>query len=314
MDLSGRDIEPRVQEGAGYHLEVTTTFACSFIERFKDQPFFFYLAYRAPHIPLDAPEKYVDRFPGEMPRRRRLALAMLSAVDDGVGRIMQTLRDHHLEEDTLVFIISDNGAALMMHKADAPGKGKGWDGSLNDPLNGEKGMLTEGGIRVPFVVYWKGTIPGGQVYSQPVITLDVAATANALAELPDAPELDGVNLIPHLTGKKEDAPHETLFWRWLGQSAIRQGKWKYLRADEREYLFDMETDFEETNNLIQTHPEKAKQLLAKLEEWAATLLPPGIGAFEGVRDDYFNWYLDGRRDLVKPIADAKPRKRRVRKK
>ena len=117
----------------------------------KDQPFFFYLAYRAPHVPLDAPKKYLKRFPGEMPERRRKALAMMSAVDDGVGQVMETLRSHDLEENTLIFFISDNGAPLKIHKLDAPGGGPGWDGSLNDPLNGEKGMLI--GRRHPHAIY-----------------------------------------------------------------------------------------------------------------------------------------------------------------
>jgi uncharacterized sulfatase len=310
MDLDGKDIEPQMQKGGGYHLDLVSTFACTFIERFKDKPFFFYLAYRAPHAPLDAPQNYLDRFPGEMPERRRQALAMLSAVDDGVGRIVKMLKKHDLKKDTLIFVIGDNDAPLKIHKIDAPGNRPGWNGSLNDPMNGEKGMLTEGGIRTPFVVYWEGTIPGGQVYSHPVIALDVAATATALAGLPEDPALDGVNLVPYLTGEKKDAPHEMLYWRWLGQSAIRKGKWKYLRGDTREYLFDMENDIEEKNNLLQSHPEIAKELLADLKKWADTLSPPDIWDMksEGMSrsaNEYFNWYLDGKRDAPTPMSDAK---------
>ena len=94
--------------------------------------------------------------------------------------VLKTLRKHDLEEDTLIFFISDNGAPLKIHKVDAPGGGPGWDGSLNDPLNGEKGMLTEGGIRTPFIASWKGTFPAGIEYQHPVISLDVAATAQQL--------------------------------------------------------------------------------------------------------------------------------------
>jgi len=299
MDLSGNDIEPQGQKGGGYHLDLISEFACTFIERFRKQPFFFYLAYRAPHVPLDAPPKYLKRFPGEMPERRRQALAMLSAVDDGVGRILSTLRQFGLEEDTLIFFISDNGAPLKMHKLDAPGGGPGWDGSLNDPLNGEKGMLTEGGIRVPFLVSWKGTIPGGQVYASPVITLDVAATACDLAGLEKDPELDGVNLVPYLTGEKKGAPHEILYWRWLGQSAIRKGKWKYLRSDNREYLFDLDEDAEEISNLMGRRPEIAGALHAELKVWAAEQSPPGIWARKSEAmsrnaADFFDWYIDRR--------------------
>ena len=310
MDLNGKDIEPGRQTGKGYHLDLISDFTCSFIDRFKEQPFFFYLAYRAPHVPLDAPQNYLDRFPGEMPERRRQALAMLSAVDDGVGRIVATLNKHKIKKDTLIFLIGDNGAPYKIHKVDAPGGGPGWDGSLNDPMNGEKGMLTEGGIRVPFVVNWEGTIPPGQVYSQPVIALDVAATSIHLAGLPHDPVLDGVNLIPHLTGKEAGAPHEVLRWRWLGQSAIRKGKWKYIRSDDREYLFDMENDFEETTDLLKTHPEIAADLHDALKQWADTLSPPGIWAMrsEGMSKTaakYFDWYIEGERDAPAPPAPAK---------
>lgn len=298
MNLDGKDMVPQVQNGGGYHLDLISSFACSFIERYKEQPFFFYLAYRAPHVPLDAPQKYLDRFPGEMPERRRQALAMLSAVDDGVGKIVETLKENGLEENTIIFIMGDNGAPLKIHKLDAPGGGPGWDGSLNDPMNGEKGMLTEGGVRIPYVVNWKGKIPGGQVYSQPVISLDAGATALAIAGLPHDPELDGVNLVPYLTGEKDGVPHEALYWRWIAQSAIRKGNWKYLRCNNREYLFDIEKDFEEKNDLLAEHPEIAKELHEDLKSWCATLDPPGISSVASkkmsrVASKYFDYYIEG---------------------
>lgn len=315
MNLEGQDVEPERQVGGGYHIDMISQFACSFIDRFHDQPFFFYLACRAPHVPLDAPREYLNRFPGEMPERRRQALAMLSAIDDGVGQIMTTLRKHELEENTLIFVIGDNGAPLKIHKLDAPGGGPGWDGSLNDPMNGEKGMLTEGGIRVPFVVHWKGKIPGGQIYSQPVMSLDVGATACSLAGLPDDPALDGVNLIPYLTGENAEPPHEALYWRWLGQSAVRKGKWKYLRCDDREYLFDMENDFEETNDQLESHPEIASALHADLKAWAAAQSPPGIWVMKSAGmsaqgNKYFDWYIEGNRDIpASPKRQVRPRRK-----
>ena len=301
MDFDGNDFATKAQKGGGYHLDLISDFACAFIERFNTTPFFFYAAYRAPHVPLDAPKYYLNRFPGEMPERRRQALAMISAIDDGVGRILSELVKHNLEDDTLIFVISDNGAPLKIHKADAPGGGPGWDGSVNDPLNGEKGMLTEGGIRVPFVVRWKGKIPAGQVFHHPVITLDVAATANALAGLPEDPQLDGVNLIPYLCGELAEMPQRALFWRWLGQSAIRKGKWKYLRSDNRQYLFDMNEDVEETRNLMREHPEVADRMYQELTDWTKQLSPQGIWAVksEGMSRQaaaFYDWYLDKKRD------------------
>ena len=305
FDLNGSDREPGKEDSKLYHLDANSAAASAFIKRHRDEPFFFYCAYRAPHVPLDAPPKYLNRFPGEMPERRRQALAMISAVDDGVGQIMNTLRNHGLEEKTLIFFIGDNGAPLKIHKLDAPGGGPGWDGSLNDPLNGEKGMLSEGGIRVPFVAYWKGRIVGGQLFHHPVISLDVAATAIALAGLPEDPELDGVNLAPFLSGEKQGAPHETLFWRWIAQSAVRSGKWKYLRGGQREYLFDIEADREEKRDLLNAHPEIAHGLRAKLQTWAKELNPPGLATrqMSEVWERYFDYYIDGKPAAMPTLAN-----------
>lgn len=302
--LDGSDKPPGPESTKLYHIDANSAATCAFIKRHRSEPLFFYCAYRAPHVPLDAPKKYLSRFPGEMPERRRQALAMLSAIDDGVGQIISTLRECEIEENTLLFFIGDNGAPLKIHKLDAPGGGPGWDGSLNDPLNGEKGMLSEGGIRVPFIASWKGKIPGGQVYTHPVISLDATATALALAQssAPDSDSgqagqaLDGVNLVPYLTGENKNAPHERLYWRWIAQSAVREGNWKYLRGGEREYLFDLEKDIEEKQNILDEHPEIAKRLRSKLEAWASKLSPAGLATnpMSQTWEDYFDFYLDGK--------------------
>ena len=282
-----------------YHIDGCSRAAASIIERYRNDPFFFYVAFRAPHTPLDAPKSYTDCFPGKMPERRRQALGMLSAIDDGVGLITATLKKHGLTERTLIFFIGDNGAPLKIHKADSPlnGDAGGWDGSLNDPLNGEKGMLAEGGMHVPFVVAWPGTIPGGQTYDHPISALDVAATAAALASLQTGPgDLDGVNLIPHLTGEITTPPHEALYWRWVAQSAIREGNWKLLRGGDREYLYDLSTDLEEKHNLATKHPEIAARLRGKLAAWGAELNPPGLtlGPMAATWNEYFDHYLEGK--------------------
>ena len=306
-DLEGKDVAPGTAGPTMYHLEANAAAAVAFINRYHDRPFFFYLAYRAPHVPLDATETYVARFPGPMPERRRQALAMISAMDDGVGLIMEALRRHDIDRNTLIFFIGDNGAPLKIHKHDAPGGGPGWDGSLNDPMNGEKGMLSEGGIRVPFVASWRGTLPAGKTYDHPVISLDVAATALALAGLPDDPTLDGVNLIPHLRGENKAAPHDTLCWRWIAQSALRQGKWKYLRGGDREYLFDLDADSEETHNLMAEHPDIAAELEAKLSSWSKTLDPPGLKTkpMSTTWEAYFDYYLDGKPVPPRPVASKR---------
>ncbi len=294
--LEGETIPMQMVDDGLYHLDACSRAALAFIDRHADDPFFLYLAYRAPHVPLDAPKKYLDRFPGEMPERRRQALAMISAMDDGVGAIVADLEQRGLTGKTLIFFIGDNGAPLKIHKEDAPGGGPGWDGSLNEPMNGEKGMLSEGGIRVPFLVSWPGTIPGGQVYDEPVWSLDVAATANALAGRPADPALDGVDLVPFFTGENSGAPHEELRWRWVAQSAIRRGKWKLLRGGDREYLYDLVADPEEKHDLRSAHPDVAADLRARLVSWTDELQPPGLstGPLSEVWIAYFDHYLEGK--------------------
>lgn len=297
IGVDGRDREMSNLPPQMYHVDGCSAAAASLIDRYKDEPFFLYVAYRAPHVPLDAPQKYLDRFPGKMPERRRQALAMLSAVDDGVGLITDTLAKNKLTEKTLIFYIGDNGAPLKIHKRDAPGGGPGWDGSLNDPLNGEKGMLSEGGIHVPFVISWPGTIPAGQLFDHPVSALDVAATAAELAQIESKPDdFDGVDLIPYLTGNKKQAPHEFLAWRWMAQSAIRDGDWKLLRGGDREYLYNLNNDLEEQHDLASDHPETAARLRKKLSSWASELSPPGLanGTMSKAATDYFDFYLDGK--------------------
>jgi arylsulfatase A-like enzyme len=155
-------------------------------------------------------------------------------------------------------------------------------------------MLSEGGMRVPFVVYWKNRIAAAQVYDHPVISLDVAATAVSLAGLPADPQLDGVNLIPCLTGENSNAPHKTLYWHWIAQAATRAGKWKYLRGGAREYLYDRDNDREEKHDVIRDHPQVVARLRKQLNVWAAELQPPGLttGNMSDTWKKYFDHYLD----------------------
>jgi arylsulfatase A-like enzyme len=294
FDLQGQSLDPageRVDTGL-YRLEAQSRAALAFIRRNKAQPFFLYLAYFAPHVPLEATEKYLNRFPGEMPERRRYALAMISAIDDGVGSILDELKKQGIDGNTLLFFISDNGAPTKIEKEDRPisFRGGAWDGSLNDPWVGEKGMLTEGGIRVPFVMRWKGMLPAATVYDEPVISLDVAATSLALAGSEDLGDLDGVNLVPYLTGKQAGPPHEELYWRFWGQAAVRSGKWKLLYlANGNKYLFDLSTPDHEHRNLLTEHPQVADRLEKKLAAWAQQLKRPGLPAGE-LNPQELRWY------------------------
>ena len=293
-DLKGKDIPDAPQRVVDktFRVDVQTDAALTFIQRHKKEPFFLYLAYFAPHVPLEAPEKYLKRFPGEMPERRRYALAMISAVDDGVGQIKELLKKEGLDENTIIFYLADNGAPYKITKPDNPitgVDGPEWDGSLNDPWIGEKGMVSDAGIHVPFIVSWPGTIPPS-VYENPVISLDIGATALALAGVePSSGEIDGVNLMPYLTGRKMDAPHDALYWRFWGQAAVREGKWKliYLGNGTR-MLFDMESKEQETRNLLSEYPEIADRLEKKLTGWSGDLKRPGLPTGYGREEQA--WY------------------------
>ena len=284
----GFQISINSNKGKGYHLEVNNEKAVEFIEKNHKNPFFLYIAHRAPHVPLTITEKYLKRFPGEMPLRRKKALAMISCMDDGVGMILKALRKYQIEEKTIIFFMSDNGAPLKMHKKDEPGDGPGWDGSLNDPWTGEKGTLLEGGIRLPYIVYWKGKIQP-QVYNHPVITLDATATALELAGVTPKKKLDGVNLIPHLMQKSD--PKRDLFWRWGGHATIRSGNYKFIQLGDKQLLFDVTSEKHEHHNLFDTKPELAKEMKKKLDAWLKVQNPPGLNPPVSAVKKWFEFYL-----------------------
>lgn len=254
--------------------------AVSFVERHHNdgKPFLLYLAYNAPHTPMQATPEYLDRFP-TLTGKRKVYAAMLSAVDDGVGRLLRKLREHDLETSTLIFYLSDNGGATN-------------NGSINSPLRAHKGSLYEGGIHVPFAAQWKGTLPAGIDYEHPVISLDILATIAALADAPIAEDrpLDGVNLIPYLTGKNSDPPHEQLFWRKFDSMsrAIRQGNYKAVDTDpgsDEMELYDLGEDIVEQNmldkrrydvdpeSMINGKPDLLYEMMKSWEQWSRELKP-----------------------------------------
>ncbi len=169
-------------------------------------------------------------------------------------------------------------------------------GSLNEPYIGEKGMISEAGTRIPFIMNWPNGLPKGEIYDRPVVSLDIAATSLALdgEEVPE--ELDGVNVIPYINGEIEGDPHEALYWRFWHQAAIRMGDWKFLKFKEREFLFNVGNDVHENVNLISEHPEKAEMLKEKLNQWASELKYPGLemeGAPE-MKKCYEFYFSDGK--------------------
>jgi len=283
-DLQGNRFDkPTEVKTTGDRLDTQSEAALRFIDLHHTKPFFLYLAYFGPHVPLASSKKYLDRFPGPMPERRRYALAMLSAIDDGVGNIMKKLEQHGIDDNTLIFFIGDNGAPLKLTMPDTPigAPGAEWDGSKNTPLNGEKGMLSEGGIRVPFLARWKGTIPSGQLCRTPVSTLDVAASACAMSGLGHPETLDGVDLLPMLALGKPLA-ERTLCWRFWEQTAVREGDWKLLSIGSRKsYLFNLAQDREEKRDQSAEHPEIVALLTQKATAWATELTPAGLPSSKG---------------------------------
>jgi arylsulfatase A-like enzyme len=242
--------------------------AVAFIGRHKAEPFFLYLAYNAVHTPLQAPPKYLDRVKDIADPRRRTYAAMGVAMDDGVGQVLAALRANGLENDTLVWFMSDNGGPPEQV---AP--------TRNTPLRGNKGNVLEGGVRVPCALQWRGTLPAGKVYDEPVSSLDVMATAAALAgaKLPTDRPLDSVDLVPYLTGRKTGAPHQRLHWRTGGGQAwaVREGSLKLLKQGQRPpELYDLAADIGESRDLAADRPQDAARLLAAHDAWSQQLVPP----------------------------------------
>jgi arylsulfatase A-like enzyme len=271
----------RVEDDAFYTTDAYADRASDFIRSHADEPFFLYLPFNACHGPIEAPGKYFDRLTRIADPQRRMYAAVLSAMDAAVGQVLATLRERNLEDNTLIFFLSDNGSA-------------GSIGSNNKPLRGQKMSTWEGGIRVPFFVQWKAAIPAGSVYDQPVISLDLLPTAVAAAGGEVQPDwhLDGVDLLPYLTKQNDGAPHSVLFWRLGPQWAVRMGNWKLVRPKDpsvkptgpgpssygvmsKPWLIDLATDTGEEHDLSAEHPDKVKELQTAWDEWNGQLEQPG---------------------------------------
>jgi len=241
--------------------------AAAFIRRNAGAPWMLYLAFNAPHTPHQPTAEREKRFAAVADPVRRKCLAQISLLDDAIGTVTQALAATGQVQDTLVFFFSDNGGTPPSLGAD------------NTPLRGNKGMVYEGGIRVPFVVSWPAQLKAGSIYAEPVSSLDVAATALALAGVPAPTErkLDGVNLVPFLKGEVTGLPHPHLFWRTGGgQSfAVRAGTWKLVRNGKQpDELYDVSKDIAEGSNLASAQPEVVARLSAELAGWNAQLTAP----------------------------------------
>jgi arylsulfatase A-like enzyme len=270
--------------------------AVHYVKEHHEDPFFLYLAFNAVHMPLQASPKYLDRFASIADTKRRTYAAMLSAMDDAIGAVLGELRENNLEQDSLIFFISDNGGPAI-------------NASSNGPLRGHKATTWEGGVRVPFFVQWKGTLPAGVTYDQPVIQLDIVPTAMAAAGVDVTPEmkLDGVNLLPHFAGSATTPPHEHLYWRFGQQMAIRAGDWKLTKARglETSALYNLASDVGEKKDLAQEFPDKLKDLQSAWDAWNQQLVKPAWPAPQTAASNEDHASVDpGQQSGVKKKANA----------
>jgi arylsulfatase A-like enzyme len=244
----------------GYSTDLITRHGIDFIERHKDEPFCLYLPHEAPHYPFQGRGDPPERLPGgkkgkktkgqEIPRAYK---DMVEIMDEGIGRIVETVKRLGLERRTFIFFCSDNGAAK--------------NGS-NGVLSGYKGSLWEGGHRVPAIAYWPKKIKPGTVTHRTVLGMDLFPTMLSVAgaKLPVRLKLDGVNLLPMLMDN-EKLPERTMFWRHGNQRAVRRGPWKLRIEGKNVELYDLDEDLGEKKNLADARPEMVKALGDELSVW-----------------------------------------------
>ncbi|MBI3879600.1 MAG: sulfatase-like hydrolase/transferase [Verrucomicrobia bacterium] len=234
-----------------------------FIEANRDKPWFLYLAFNAVHSPHVASPQWLAKFK-HLPKRDQQYAALCAEADDSIGTVMSKLRELKQEENTLIFLISDNGGAYA--NAEMGG------------LRGHKWFCWEGGIRVSWIAAWKGHVPGDRVSGEPVIQLDVLPTALAAAGVETKPEwqIDGVNLLPLLEGKVDKLAPRELYFRFGVQHAVRSGDWKLVKAgkDMEPMLVNLAQDLGEQKDLSAQNPEKKKELQSLFDKWNSSMQPP----------------------------------------
>ncbi|MCU0913494.1 MAG: sulfatase-like hydrolase/transferase [Planctomycetes bacterium] len=255
MDRNGQP-EPLTE----YLTTVLAREGAAFVRRQRDRPWFLYLAFNAPHTPLQITDSLRERVRHITDETRRGYAGLVVGLDDAVGVVMDALRESGQVHNTLVFFLSDNGGPVSVTHSD------------NAPLRGAKGQVFEGGIRVPFVVSWPGRLPQGKDYAQPVSSLDIFATAVALTDtkVPAGHALEGTNILPYLTGERTGTPRDRLFWRTGGGAtyAVREGDWKLVGGAKGEIqLFNLAADIGESRDLAAQQPDVLTRLRQAYADW-----------------------------------------------
>ena len=250
-----------------YMTDFMTEQALAGIRANRNRPFFMYLAYNAPHTPLQALKSDYDALPQIKDHRLRVYAAMIRAIDRGVGRVMAELKAQGLDDNTIIMFSSDNGGANYIGLPE-----------INRPYRGWKATFFEGGTKVPFMMRWPGKIPAGTRYAPPISHFDIYATASGAAgvPLPTDRKIDGVDVVPYVTGAAAGVPHETLFWRSGAYRVVRDGDWKLQSLDlpRKDLLFDLKADPTEQSDVAAANPAVVTALLAKLKAHDAEQMPP----------------------------------------
>jgi arylsulfatase A-like enzyme len=271
MIYRGREL----QKLDGHATDLFTDEAIAFMDRNPEKPWFLYLAYNAVHTPLEVADSVLSRIPASITdEARRGYLGLLIGLDDSIGRITAHLRETGRDKNTLIFFLSANGGSG--HKPYLA-----YNAGRNTPLRGDKGQTLEGGIHVPFFVSWPGKLPAGGTFDAAVSALDILPTSCAVAGVAPGPNVEGVDLLPYLSGNQAGPPHASLSWRFGPQKAIRQGDWKLV--DWRDFdtqtqsgwqLYNIAKDIGETTDLSAQYPEKAADLAKAWADWDSKNLAP----------------------------------------
>ncbi len=248
----------------GYLTDVIGDQAVRFIQQDSDKPFFLFLSFTAPHGPLQATADDIERFNQFKDPKRRTYAAMVWAMDRAIGRVLAQLDARGVTDNTLIWFLSDNGGATG-------------NASSNLPLAGHKGIKFEGGIRVPFILQWKKKFPVARRYAPMVSSFDIFPTCVAAAggDVASARPLDGVNLLPFLTGEDKSVPHTKLYWHKLWFSAMREGPWKLIYVQDYGYaLYNLDDDPTERHDVAKTNPDRVTTMTADLNRWKSELAEP----------------------------------------
>lgn len=237
--------------------------ASDWIIKHKNQKFFAYLPFSAPHTPFQITKNYYEQFNHIRDPKKRIYYAMIKALDDAVGTVIHTLDSLDLRKETIIFFLSDNGGATYTKAAD------------NSPYKGGKFTNFEGGLKIPFIISWGNNFRNLE-YSKAISSLDIFSTCAAIcnAKLPDNIQYDGINLIPFLSDVKSKMPHDYLYWRSRNHKAIRSKRWKLIvdEKSQKEKLYDLEFDPTERNNVAALYPDTINALKSQYSNWEDELM------------------------------------------